>query len=223
MLSQETQNAVKEIVGKMTEADEMFSAFDVTHIVRNTVDGEAPHYEIKAIVHSMFGNNEIPSDYVRSHTSFDSNDKQVTSWVYHPQWKSLDNYDPKRFQEVDGDPFPVDKSSVAKNKTSPSIVTVPDKRGRVCVPAPMIRKLGLYPGKSVFVAVSNDKLYVIEDAPKFASFLTQSFLEVRRYVIDKSRNVRMSRFFVDQAQLAGTPKFAVKTLKSGDKVIEVYN
>ena len=92
MLTDATKDAVKNIVGKLTDNDESFTAFDVTHVVRRTVDGSAPHHEVKDIVHGMFGKNALPSDYVRTSQSLGIDGKIVNAFGKTQQNMTLNGF-----------------------------------------------------------------------------------------------------------------------------------
>ena len=196
MLSQDTMDTITELVAKMANNDEMFTAFDVTSIIRKTEDGEAPHHEVKNIVHSMFGNGEMPSDYQRSSSSFKlDNGGSVTVFVYHPQWLNPGDYNPKRFQEEDGNPF------LSKTAASPAVKTVGDKRGRVCVPACIVREFGSTFGDSVWV--DNTLTGSIHIYPTL-------FDDAKEYKVDRSGNIRLAKSIVDKCKFISKPNFNVE-------------
>ena len=213
MLSKDTQDAIRELVEKMTSNDEMFSAFDVTSIIRKTEDGEAPHHEVKNIVHAMFGNGDLPQDYMRSSSSIKLTDAvdsgSVTVFVYHPQWRNPSDYDKNRFQEEDGNPF------LSKTAATPAVKTVGDKRGRVCVPAALVRQVAS-PLAMVWVRpdLMADGIYI-----SFYRTYAKDETDLR---VDRDNNIRLSKSMINRSNLGDhEPSFKVNTTPQGHKFIYV--
>ena len=232
MLSDATKDEVRAVVGKMTDNDEMFTAFDVTHVIRVTVDPGAPHHEVKGIVHGMFGNDELPNDYARTPSDIDVGGKTANAFVYHPQWKNPMDYDPHRFQDETGDPFdssagmagtPTVASTPAPSTppTPPAPTPTPtpvgvgrcDKRGRISVPAKIMRRLGCYPGSVAWVVPSTNQMTVHRNNPGTGKPIP--------YVVDRSGNIRISSRTARIANIAVGRGFAIACNISGSDVIMI--
>lgn len=228
-------DAVTDVVSKMTDNDEMFTAFDVTHVVRNTVDDGALHYQIKQLVHDLHSNGKLPSDYVRDDVDIDVDKKQVNAFVYHPKWKDAKSYDPKRFQDTTSSPFDASGKSIlppavalipAANSANftltapkPKLQNGRDKRGRICVPAGLIRKIKRYPGQTVYVSPRISGMSVYANKPNGSKVH-----DVVTYTVDRSGNIRISQQTIRKTGMWPNLQvsFFVATTKDGEKVVDIY-
>jgi len=198
--------ATTNIVQKMTDHDEMFTAFDVTHLARVTVDDEIHHSTVKAFVNQMFANGELPRDYIRTSTEIDVFGNKVRVFVYSPTWKDVEKYDPKHFQDMDSDPF--DK------KGAPKASHGRDKRGRLCVPVSVMREMGSVVGEKVYVSPENGVIVC------FPQYISSSAIPAnsRVYIVDRSGNIRISKRVQALAGISNNPNFVA----SEDEKIEIF-
>src|SRR5207248_8771263 len=88
MLNANVIEAIQATVDRKTAAGDMFTAYDITRILRD--EGvRARHGQIKQIVHAMFCQCLMPEDYVRS--LCDLGGRLGPAWLYHrgcddPHW-----------------------------------------------------------------------------------------------------------------------------------------
>ena len=167
----EIQEAVNRAVQTLTNNDELFSAFDVTCLVRK--EGIwTDHQTVRNMVGDMFSNDILPQDYIRSSHSFkkDPNAAMVSAYIYHPNWADVNTYDPNKFAEVDSGPFDV------------------DSRGRFCVRTSLVGKLG-QPLQYVHVETDPQGHRLIIHPPSHKQFTATRF-----YLrIERNGDVRISR------------------------------
>lgn len=83
-------DAVRDVVNEKTGNKEVFSAFDVTKAVRAAQGGHvATHDVLKAKVHAMFSQGQMPLDYNKTLIGLDvGGGSQVQAFVYHPDGKN---------------------------------------------------------------------------------------------------------------------------------------
>jgi hypothetical protein len=220
MDNDELKEIVAEMVEKMVNNDKMFTAFDITSLLRNIHGEEIRHYEVRGVVHDMFMNSSLPLDYICTSVDIPIDGKPSKAFVYHPKWKNPIEYNADEFQGEDANPFSKAQSTGSSVTTSTSTAApvskfarMRDGRGRICVPARVVRKAGLVPTDTVMVEISSGKL-------KLRPGNVISVGEVR-YTVDKHFNIRISRTVVDSAGLGNTFNCSVGTDIHGNKKITV--
>ena len=188
-MDQATREKMEEVVQGFIDADEMFSAFDVTKTLRNTHGMTVYHSEVKKAVHGMYDSWAVGADhdylfdgYGRSivHTS------NFSVLVYAPAGKNANDYDP---DNIDPKPAPVSATTNVSQKpatvgTGISRCNV-DNRGRLLITAALVKGIGLTPGDTAHVSVGTSKLVV--------SSVTLGTATDRTYVVDKDNAIRISR------------------------------
>lgn len=194
----EVKSVVEDLVKKMTDNDEMFTAFDVTHLVRVISDERIPHGTVKGVVNGIFADDKLPADYIRTATKIDVFGNSTSVFVYHPRWKDVTTYDAKHFQDMNSDPF--DKKGAPKAACGNGR----DKRGRLCVPVKKMREICAKPGKIVFVKIDvPDGRITVSDANAVPALAA----DWRPYKVDRSGNIRICKSLVDQITLSAPVRF----------------
>jgi len=85
----EVINSTKDLISKR----KMFTAWDVTRIVRDKLSNNVPNREVKKVVHSLFFTQQM-DDYQRATVPVASADPQAPPFVYHPPELDPTVYDP---------------------------------------------------------------------------------------------------------------------------------
>lgn len=175
------QNRVETIVKDLVEDRKMFTAFDVTKIIRAEVDKDIKiyHSEVRRVVNNMWdtmGQLFDNSDYTRTLMNVVANSK---AFVYHHSMSDPYTYDPNALPEKENKDVDDDDDD---DDDDDNDVLLPDNRGRICVPKKALKKMGLKPGDVVYVVV-DDMMIDLYDY-----YVTNGV----KYVVDKSGNVRVS-------------------------------
>jgi len=198
--------AVEKIVSVKMDAEEMFTAFNVT--LEAQMQGvHRKNVELRDIIHMMYERGNMP-DYTR--TLKDIPGAPAPAWVYHPEHMSADDFMPldrtgqrrqKQATAIQVAQAAMGASPKAPVATAPQPTApvpavgahVPDGRGRVCVPVEMVKSLGLVKGDDVYVAVNTERLEVTKGYPT-------ADVAVIGYVVDPRGNIRVSKQTLDRAQ-----------------------
>ena len=208
-----TEARVETIVEDLVEDRKMFTAFDVTKIIRSEVDENVKiyHSEVKRIVDNMWdtmGQFFTDNKYVKTLTWISDN---VRAFVYHFAMDDHSQYDPDALPEeknnkandwVRSTSVPVDMTGFSKqvddyvnddvDDDDPVVVAddktnfriMPDNRGRICVPKEAIQAIAIGLKPGDTVYVHDAKHCVIMDTITLES-------SDALYIIDKSHNVRI--------------------------------
>jgi len=185
----QTEQVATDVLDAMTEAREMFTAYDVTSQLRQQ-GHQVTHYSaggVREFVHSHFLDVSVfPADYTRSLHDFGKG----STFVFHPQGEDVNDYDPSKWQPVgDQDDDDEDDDTVV---TAPAPAPAPvdddgkigvDARGRLCVRASFVRQLGLKPGDEVIVHLDTCEIW------KYSSY--KSSLNSKPFTVDKSNCIRI--------------------------------
>jgi len=191
-----TEQAARNVVDAMVEAREMFSAFDVTSQIRQQghqvthrgMDG------VRNFIHSNFIDNTgtdslIPDHYVRTLHEFGMG----PTFIFHPHDKDVNDYDPNKWQDVKTD----DTTTVNDTVTTVADGKIgTDKRGRLCVRAKLVKKLGVDIGGRVAVFVANlgksipNEIRIVN--ARNAGIFPAS-VKFNYYHVDMSNGLRLSR------------------------------
>ena len=190
--------AARKVVDAMVEASNLFTAFDVTTLLR-TKGHNVQHYGIngvRAFVSNLFDNGDpVLVGYARN-LHVIGNDISVL--VYHPFNSDVNDYDPDKFVNEDSkQAFSDLPPQVAgdDNATVDDGKIGVDKRGRLCVRAKLLRRLGVGPGDRVYVFVANaDKTAPNEIRIVHATGANVSAIGFvyKDYLVDRDNCLRLS-------------------------------
>jgi hypothetical protein len=214
-------SSVIDVIGELISKNLPFSAFDVTKILRKR-NIDVYHSQIKKEVSDYYASGLISYNYYRELNTLVNG---RTTWVYYP-----DTFDPNNYDE-DSLPDALDISTVKASYTIDGGITtvtqlpnpVPiivkttsndycvDGRGRLCIPAYMIRLINKTPGEKIYVKQSNGKVHI--GNVDYIDVGTISF----PYLVDKSNNVRISKYVLEYFGFDST---IYKLTIDGDILIE---
>jgi len=152
----QTEQAATNVVDAMVEAREMFTAFDVTSQLRQ--QGHQVNHRgtdgVRDFVHSNYTagvDGLIPSHYLRTLHDFGKG----PAFIFRPHDADINDYDPTKWQPGSKTSTQTTVATVNDPVSDGKIKT--DQRGRLCIRASLIRKLGVGPGEKVVVFSSSDK------------------------------------------------------------------
>jgi hypothetical protein len=202
-MDQTTRDKIVEVIEGFVKADEMFSAFDVTSVLRNTHGLTVKHYEVKKVVHGMYDNWSVGAD---DDYLFDGYGRALSclanynTYVYYPQSKHPNDYDPDNLQSAPAT-APVVASTNAIAPTPAPAPAAPmsgpgckvDQRGRLLIRSALVKTMGLKPGDTAFVNVGTSKLVV--SAPPSMTPVAM------RYIVDKDNAIRISNRILRKVNL----------------------
>ncbi len=183
-------NEIENTVNDFVRDNKLFTAYDVTVAVRQNVKDRVSHKDVKREVHKMFDSGSL-FGYNRTLANLAGVNPQP--WIYHPLAEDASTYtgDAKVTKSsgnvfVDlGLPNPV-AAVVASLSTLPDELHEFDSTDRLCVPAKLVRQLGLHEhDEAVLVTVSNDEFSILSKSNAQTWFAD--------YVVDRYDNVRVSR------------------------------
>ena len=189
-----TEARVETIVEDLVEDSKMFTAYDVTKIIRNEVDKNVKiyHSEVRLIVNNMWetmGQFFVDNYYVRTFITVINDSK---AFVYHNNMDDICNYDTDALPEEkksNSQPFDnpindndLDKLDDTDNVDSTDDIIMPDNRRRICIPKKSLKAIGLEPGKKVYVHHGNNCVIILDRT--LGAYDTP-------YIVDKSCNVRI--------------------------------
>jgi hypothetical protein len=210
MCDQATQDKIVNVIQELTNNGEMFTAFDVTSILRSRSE-KIRHREVREIVSKQFQSMNLPIDYTVSLIDVPAQNGNVQARLFHPTSSDISAYDPKRHTTVNTDPFvskpvakpvpitakPLSFADVAKNLTKPKapktsitpIGKTTDNRGRLLIPAAMVTQAGFGAASAVNVSLS-----------KVWNLLTIKTVNWNsndvHYIVDYSGNLRIGPKFL---------------------------
>ena len=189
-------NEIEEVVTEFTNADKMFTAWDVTMEVRKRSKDRVQHFEVKKEVHRMFDQGGMCS-YNRTLANLPNINPQP--WIYHPLGfdPSLYNGKPSVVTPATPVALPAPNSMTALDDgvdTAADGTTVYkfDSTDRLCVPNRLVRQLGLKNGDYVTVFCDVSPSNEVKLVSKSQN-LPQGASPVADYVVDRYDNVRMGR------------------------------
>jgi len=197
----DVSNDVENVVNSFVAQGKMFTAFDVTKLLRKQ-GFQCNHRDVRLVVHSMHMRGGISPDYVRTNHEIDN---AVWAFVYHEYRDDVNQYDPSADLSVgDGalavkvlvqdpaeDEDDEDDVTVADSSTDKPVlsaaVTV-DARGRACVKAACTRAIGLK--SHDYVSICNISNGI--SGNRFVSIRTAT-PKNGNYIVDKDCNIRIGR------------------------------
>lgn len=181
------EDAALETVTDFMSDGKSFTAFDVTKVMREAAL-QVPHYEVRKFVHSLFDNGVMLSPYQRSQIQVACNDGKTRNVnLYHTIGEDISQYDKDALGKAAVDPFGA----------------MTDGRGRLCVPADIVREAGLAVGDPIEVHSYPQRIVIRYDAA------AKDF--TRDYTVDKSGNIRIGNKVLRSNGLTGT-RFSFKVV-----------
>ena len=198
-MDQQTMDVVKEVVKDLTFNGKMFSAFDVTKVLRNEKGLQVFHSEVRKVVHDMSTSMELPVDYIRSNTIL-SNGKDVI--VYHPHSADVSQYDEKAIG-AQGSPFVQSQQPVVQPQVQAPIQPKSnnrDARGRFCISNKLTKQVGYNAGDRVFVTMdpNENKISITKGMVH-----QPAGSAIKSYQVDRDGNIRLSKKVLSTAGLDG--------------------
>ena len=187
-----TEQAAQRIVEALVEDQAMFSAHDITTLLR--ADGLTVRHTgnggVREFVHDLMQSNPMFADYNRDRRP-DVGD--VGADVYHHYNDDVNDYDPDEHRQATNVTTTVGAPTTVGTPICPTSAPADDKvgidqRGRLCVRASLLRQLGVAPGDTVFV---NIKLNGVVK-PDFTNPTMVADNAYRSLVVDKDNCVRIS-------------------------------
>lgn len=204
-------SAVKYVLSELTKQGAVFTAFDVTRILRQNTDEEINHRTVRNKVHFLFDNMEMPTDYWRTKRMLSIG---VGVSVFHPNSTPAENYDEQQWtnSDITIKSFTNELDCNSNTDETDNATTVeeirdfePDKQGRFCIPAKIIKEAGFNKGEKIWATIfaSVNKI-IIGRKPLRSQYKVQS------YVVDKDYNIRLSNSVMDGAELTECPRLAIR-------------
>lgn len=211
MSNDPTSKIITKVINDFVEDGKMFSAFDVTTKIRG-MGVYCKHNAIKTDIHSAMSDvmDEGSENYEKTLVDTGS----YRTFVYH---KSTD--DPYTYKsDTDGSTATVAPKAVATPAPKTNSVIAGqsagrDNRGRVCLPADMLRNIGATIGKKVVISPKNGEVQVTNYNPKVTTSK-----EDHVYKVDRDNNVRISAGVLAKAKLGVQKGFAVEQTTDSIKV-----
>ena len=199
-MDQQTMDVVKDVVKDLSLNGKMFSAFDVTKVLRNEKGLQVFHSEVRRVVYDMSVSSELPIDYIRSDVVL-SNGKNAI--VYHPHSADVSQYDEKAIG-AQGSPFAPSQPPAAQPQVQAPIQSQAssnrDARGRFCISNKLTKMFGYNAGDRVFVTMdpNESKILIIKGMVHQPAGST-----IKSYQVDRDGNIRLSRKVLTKAGLDG--------------------
>lgn len=187
-------NAVAKVVAALVNAMTMFTAYDVTCAIRQSVGPNVniSHAYVREEVRSLYSRGVMGSDYESSAVKIDTASlSRVTAVVYHDYNSDPDTYVPDpanvpaKFSNgvtvpvVTAAPTVSVRNVPVVSSTGKTLVRhlvngqyVPDNKGRVRIPKKLVNAAGLYAGDTAYVRVSNGGVNVSSKKETGAKALT---------------------------------------------------
>ena len=201
-------------VGGFVKDGKMFSAYDVTTKIRG-MGVYCKHHAVKSDIHSAMA--DVISDGSEDYEKTLVDTGSYRTFVYH---KSTD--DPHTYNASDDAATPTVAPVTPVAPTTPISKTAPiskgasttamrDSRGRVCLPADMLRSIGATKGKKVVVSPQKGEVVVCPYNPSHGIGKSSHV-----YKVDRDNNVRLSAGIFAKAQLGTFQSFNV--LQDSDSI-----
>jgi hypothetical protein len=196
---------INDVVNEFVNDGKMFTAYNVTTEVRKRTKDRIAHDEVKRDVHRMFNDGEMFS-YNRSLAMLPGINPQP--WVYHPLAADISLYNGQPTGTVTSTPpfsgvptlIPHVPNSISTNAVASDNVFKLDTTNRLCVPAKLIRNLGLSAGDQA--AVMYDSELILTSEGKAATMTSADY--ITSYVVDSYDNVRLTLTALQKGRLNGT-------------------
>lgn len=132
--------------------------------------------------------------------------EDVTEELKTPIYGEIENYDDEDledqdYEETDEDDWNnTDKEEGADDdEENVTYNLAPDKSGRVCIPAVLVKRLGLDPGDTAYVYATLGTITITGET------ITGELVETGdgryQYIVDKDRNIRLSKGCIDSSDI----------------------
>jgi hypothetical protein len=186
----EIYDLVAQVVEENVDNEVLFTAWDVTLAAnakakKQGIDGER-HKNIKRKVHEIMNDYVFDGTYLRTYGDAGEN-RDVQAFIYHPVGTDIEDYLSSKRTVAVNVKTPVTKAPIAKKAKDLAIAgrAVPDNRGRICVPAKVVREAGYMNGDTVSVLFGPKAIAIIgEFVPNYTGGAT--------YIVDRDDNIRIS-------------------------------
>lgn len=184
------QTLIQSVVDQFVQEDRLFTAYDVTKEARTKTRTNIRHPEAKQEVHRLMEPYVNRGLFKKAPINIPG--VHEAPFLYFPDRADPSTYRPGgtqatgRFAQLGSlQPPPALPAASSDDDDDDELKgQEPDGRGRICVPAHLVRDLGLRSGMTAFVHVGNNEIMVYKDQP-------QQF--IASYVVDKDDNIRLSR------------------------------
>jgi len=180
----QTQASIQDVVRNLTQDGVMFSAYDVTRIIR-AKGVPVYHSQVRSIVHSFYLDEDMDEDYIRSPLALNGR----AALVYHHSMDDVNEYDQDALKPKDATPA---VSSVTDDDEDDKVPLSADNRGRVHLGADLMRKLYVKRG---------DVVYAFSDIDGELSITDDGLDLDRGYIVDKDGAIRIGRSVILAAGL----------------------
>lgn len=187
-MNTEILNLISNVVEDYTSSKRLFTAYDVTLAVRGQTRTNVRHPEAKEEVHRLMDQHLRSSTYLRDLISIGNAEPP---YLYYPYGEDPSTY---LAQQANGRMAAVVSKLAPALPASSDDARRQDNRGRVLVPAALIRDIGLAPNQVAYISAMPNKLIVHAEYPD--SYAVS-------YVVDKDYGVRISRGILENADLDG--------------------
>lgn len=185
------------VVDDFVRQDKLFTAFEVT-LEAKKKGLQLRHRDVKADIHDLVKPYVQQGLYQQELRNVGAPEKAL---LYFPDGADPDSYKPlargggqnQRFDILSGMGTAPQPTVTPVPQSSPtSRAHEPDSRGRICVPASLLRSAGLHPGDVAHVAVDNNRVVISATAMKDL---------IACYKVDKDNNLRLSASIAEKANL----------------------
>lgn len=188
------EDAAVETIMDLTSDDTMFTAFDVTKVMREAAL-QVPHHEMRKFVHKYFDDGGMAMSYRRTQTPVVCDDGKTRNVnLYHQVAADISEYDKDALGKAAVDPFGA----------------MTDGRGRLCVPADIVRDAGLAVGDPIEIHSFPQQIVIRYDATD------KDF--IKDYTVDKSGNIRIGDKILRSNGLTGN-RFSFKVVDDEIQII----
>lgn len=196
-------NEIENVVNDFVRDNKLFTAYDVTLAVRQKVKDRVQHHEVKREVHKMFDSGNV-FGYNRTLANLAGVNPQP--WIYHPLAADPTLYSgsPTCYNPVASVAASLSVVDEDEDESDDGLYEF-DSTDRLCIPAKLVRQLGLHEHDQVilFKNASNDEFNIMNNLKYNGS--SNAFAD---YVVDRYDNVRVSRNTLLKAGITGN-KFAI--------------
>jgi hypothetical protein len=219
-----TQQLIEKTTLEKAQAGDSFTAYDVTKTVRQSVGRgtPVPHQDVKQEVHGMYERGELGTDYTRTLCNLTTLPAgQSQPWVYHQKGADLNAYGLGAHQPAatQGSVIVVPQATASapppgsddsededhddgNGKQANGSYKV-DGRSTLCIPANLIRALGLREGDQAhtFANPLDNTVVLTKDSNPQGLGPVQPLVD---YTVNLHENVRITQPTLQRAGIAGT-------------------
>jgi len=189
------EQLISDLTFQKVSQGSMFTAFDISLFAKQEKGMTERHNAVKHVVHDLYVNGQMPG-YERTLIDIPGVSRQA--FLYHPIGADISRYDPKdrsKFPNVGGsaaatsngisvvNPNPIPAPTVTST-TGTQLGQRVDRRGRLCIPNILTRKLGWNGMRAIVVYADNGGVVLTENFRSYACLTS--------YYPDKDDNIRIS-------------------------------